>query len=66
MTWEILLIEDSSYVCYTVPKEVILYSLNKNIFIIVKLVRRVPDLMGSVCSSNWSKLPCVRLAYSVA
>ena len=62
VTWEILLIEDSSYI----PSEVILYSLNKNIFIIVKLVRRVPDLMGSVCSNNWSKLPCVRLAYSVA
>ena len=40
MTWEILLIEDSSCVWYSIPNEVILYSLNKNIFIIVKLSER--------------------------
>jgi len=37
MTGETLLIEDSSYVWYIIPNEVIMYSLNKNFFIIVKL-----------------------------
>jgi len=49
MTWEILLTEDSSYVWYTLPNEVILYSPNKNIFIIVMLVWRVPTRRNGVC-----------------
>jgi hypothetical protein len=65
-TREILPIEDSSCVLYTIPNKVILCSLNKSMCIIVTLVWRVPDLTGCICSTNWSKLSCVRLAYCVA